>query len=223
MKNYYIIISIISMLIIVVFSFAYYYSYKRYTQKMEVKIQSEIDNFRYLASEKEKNHEISNHKKEQYSEVIEADSKNNTISEKTRLVLVYYDIPIDYKKKIVVEMPKEFYGFSISELNEYLEMYIENLSDEDRKKGMIGISVLSFSSEEVIIEKRYDTKKPQMKYFIKAENGYITIYESDKETVYESTNIDVNLLPEDELNNLLEGFYIADDEELESIMENYSS
>lgn len=60
-------------------------------------------------------------------------------------------------------------------------------------------------------------------YYLQEKNGYVVVYLSDKETVYEYTSIEVEHLPESLQNEVKNGKYIKDIEELYGFLENYSS
>ena len=60
-------------------------------------------------------------------------------------------------------------------------------------------------------------------FFITAEDGTITVYEGDGETVYLHTNIDIRPLPEGEQHKLLKGFFVPSEVELFDYLENYTS
>lgn len=60
-------------------------------------------------------------------------------------------------------------------------------------------------------------------YYLLDKNGYVVVYLSDKETIYEYTSIDVETLPVTLQNEIKNGKYIEDVEELYGFLENYSS
>ena len=60
-------------------------------------------------------------------------------------------------------------------------------------------------------------------FFIREEDGMITVYESDRETVYLHTNIYTRLLPQRERERLAEGFFVPSEVELFDCLENYTS
>ena len=51
-------------------------------------------------------------------------------------------------------------------------------------------------------------------YYLLEKNGYVVVYLSDRETIYEYTSIDVETLPETVQNEVKNGKYIEDMEEL---------
>ncbi len=60
-------------------------------------------------------------------------------------------------------------------------------------------------------------------FFVTAENGLVTVYESDRKTLYLHTNIEVGWLEQEEQLRLMEGFYVPTEMELYDCLENYTS
>lgn len=60
-------------------------------------------------------------------------------------------------------------------------------------------------------------------YYLTEKNGYVAVCLSDKKTVYEYTTIEVADLPATLQNEIKNGKYIRDLEELYGFLENYSS
>lgn len=60
-------------------------------------------------------------------------------------------------------------------------------------------------------------------YYLMEQNGYVVVYLSDKETVYEYTDIPSEELPSSVREELLNGKYIESQEALYGFLENYSS
>lgn len=58
---------------------------------------------------------------------------------------------------------------------------------------------------------------------MKEEEGEVVIFHKDQVTPYENTGIQAGVLPEDEQEKLREGFFVQDEKELYSILENLSS
>ena len=60
-------------------------------------------------------------------------------------------------------------------------------------------------------------------YYIKAFEGYVTVFKSDRKTVYEYTSIRVADLPEDVQKKVVEGIKLTSLSEVYGFLENYSS
>lgn len=60
-------------------------------------------------------------------------------------------------------------------------------------------------------------------YYIKAVDGYVTVFKSDKKTVYDYTTIRVEDLPENIQEKLVDGLKLTTLGEVYGFLENYSS
>ena len=56
-----------------------------------------------------------------------------------------------------------------------------------------------------------------------AEEGYVAVYHADRKTLYASTDILLDTLPQDLQTEITEGKLITSEEQLYSFLENYSS
>ena len=74
--------------------------------------------------------------------------------------------------------------------------------------------------EKDILEKSVDLDEC---YYIKASDGYVTVYMADEETVYEYTSIPVNELPKDIQKELKSGKKVDTIGLVYGFLENYSS
>ncbi|MDO4275964.1 MAG: hypothetical protein Q4D16_20030 [Eubacteriales bacterium] len=60
-------------------------------------------------------------------------------------------------------------------------------------------------------------------YYLKEKDGCVAVYESDKTTLFEPTNIPVSMLPDTLKQEICRGKYLKSQAELYSFLENYSS
>ena len=60
-------------------------------------------------------------------------------------------------------------------------------------------------------------------FFVTTENGLVTVYESDRKTIYLHTNIEIGQMEQEEQTRLTEGFYVPTEMELYDCLENYTS
>jgi len=68
-----------------------------------------------------------------------------------------------------------------------------------------------------------EVEQGDVSYYLIEEFGYVNIYLSDKETLYENTGIAIGLLPEELQREICLGKAIANEQELYDFLENYSS
>lgn len=120
-------------------------------------------------------------------------------------------------------LPEDFVGFTRKDMDDYCKEYMQKIPAEEYLLGLQSMGVVSFSHERLIIKKIYDGSKVKYKYYLITVEGEVVIYYGDKKTVYEYTGIETDKLTEEEQNKLRHGIEIRDDNELYSVLENYSS
>ncbi len=81
-------------------------------------------------------------------------------------------------------------------------------------------SLVAFSPEHVVIRQ---TRTLYETYYLREEDGYVQVYEGDRETLYEPTQIAVDQLPDQLQEEVRAGKYLDSQEDLYSFLENYSS
>lgn len=60
-------------------------------------------------------------------------------------------------------------------------------------------------------------------YYLKELHGYVAVYLQDGTTLYETTSLSINNLPDEVQQDLKNGIYLKSAEELYGFLENYSS
>lgn len=78
-------------------------------------------------------------------------------------------------------------------------------------------------NEQMQEETRMVTSDGENQYVLKEKDGEVQVYQSDGETLYESTGIPVSTLPEDMQEEITSGKSVKDSASLYSFLENYSS
>ena len=114
-------------------------------------------------------------------------------------------------------------GLTRDEVDDYCKKYMDKLPVEEYLDGLQSIGVVAFSKERLVIKKIFDSTKVAFRYYLIVVDGEVVVYYGDKKTVYEYTGIETKNLSKDDRKILKQGLEVKDDEELYSILENYSS
>lgn len=156
--------------------------------------------------------------------VVSADTNNEqTVTNTTKYILEYYNSKDFTLKEEALPTPADYVGLTREELIDYLKKYEEAPSLEDKQLGFESFELVSFSKDQIVLRKTYHPYADDYKYYMIGENGYVTVYYIDKNTVYEYTNIAVDSLPSDLQEEIQNGKYIISLDELYNFLENYSS
>jgi len=146
--------------------------------------------------------------------------KDDIITSDTKYILETYSINTSELTEEMLKVPVEFLGLTRDKLIAYLQSYDENPTEEDVEKGFLNFSLVSFSSDTIVLRKTFEILYG---YFIIDNNGFITIYKEDKKTLYEYTNIAASSLPDSLREEVQKGMFLKDDEALYNFLENYTS
>ena len=122
-----------------------------------------------------------------------------------------------------IPMPEKYWGMNRTTLEENLYEYLSDPTLEDIEKGLIDIQLESFSSTEVLVRKLYQPVEKNMGYYLMVQEGKIVVMEKDKKTIYLTTDIYAEALSDSLKQELIQGKYINDIEELYGFLESYTS
>ncbi|MDO5291846.1 MAG: hypothetical protein Q4F05_03755 [bacterium] len=192
--------------LVVVFSAAYYMSFKSTVNKNNV---NDSTNVKAISSKNE--------------DAVSVDGHSSVrISKDTKYIEESYDMADAVYSDNVVTLPEEYIGLNRAELEQKLTDYTKSLSDEETKKGLLYVTLVSFSDQSVTIRKVYDNKT-HYKYYISVKDGYVVVYSNDKKTIVDKTEISYNNLLPNQKQEVNQGVYIDNLEQLYSTLESYSS
>lgn len=120
-------------------------------------------------------------------------------------------------------IPAEIAGKTREELEQYFAAYNEAHEGETNKEIPQQKELISFSKDQIVVRENYLVDEEERSFFLKVEEGQVVVYHEDQKTPYEYTGIPVDSLPEEEKKKLEQGFFVKDEEELYSMLENLSS
>lgn len=120
------------------------------------------------------------------------------------------------------QVPVKYIGLDRNKLIDELKEYDKNPALSDLKLGFQTIELSSFSKDRVVICKYYKLEEDSGFYLMVADH-FVTVYESDKETVHMNTDILLTSLSESLQEEIIRGKYIEDEQELYNFLESYSS
>lgn len=156
-------------------------------------------------------------------QVIEASAGQEPVVTADTLYLVEQ---VDLDKGTVTEseetIPVMYIGLNREELLKALSAYEENPPLTELEQGFETIELTAFSKDRVAVCKYYKEKTPQGFYLMVADH-FIVVYEEDRSTLYMNTDILMERLPDSLQREIMEGKFVASEEELYLFLESYSS
>lgn len=137
-------------------------------------------------------------------------------------ILQEHNMTNDWMTEKSYSLPFEFIGMTRDEVSAYVNQYMEQLSEEEKK--VLNYELVSFSSDKIVIRKTFLSREDvNYTYWVKSVAGRLMVYLADKVTIYIRTDIEVEQLPEEEQEALKEGKYITNMQELFNYLESCTS
>lgn len=154
---------------------------------------------------------------------IEVAVREDTVKSTAKLIVETYNATDQSLTRKESAMPAMYLGLTRAGVLQKLSSYMDNLSISDLEDGLVSFDLMYFSPDCLMLRKTYEPSEDFHKYYIKLNKGCITVYYSDRKTVYEYTDIDFNTLPSDVAADVISGVEIRDEKALYDFLETYSS
>lgn len=187
---------------------------KRVSELVEVDVTKQLES---------KAQEVVEKAVENQESAVSTNSSDDTLGIDTVYQIQKYDVVNDTTTTEYDTLPEEFVGFTRNDADAYCKEYMDLLPVEEYLEGLQSIGVVSFSKERIVIKKIYDSSKVEYRYYLIAVEGEVVVYYGDKKTVYEYTGIETKNLSEEAKKELKNGIEVSNEDELFSILENYTS
>lgn len=121
------------------------------------------------------------------------------------------------------QIPVKYLGLDRPSLIEELEAYDKNPALTDLKLGFETVELAAFSKERVVICKYYRPVAEKKGFYLMVADHYVIVYEEDKKTIHTNTDILLENLSEELQEQIMQGKYMEDEQELYNFLESYSS
>lgn len=165
---------------------------------------------------------VQDDKGEYVNVVTAANQETFPITKDTNFVMEYYYVNDDRKLTEELSDIPDLLGLDKEQLKSYLKDYMINVPNEDKEQGLVSYELVGYTKNTITLRKTYEDKVSSG-YCAKSFNGTVVILNGDEKTVYEYTQIPIHTLPEDIREKVIRGYYLENDEDLYSFLENYSS
>ena len=156
-------------------------------------------------------------------EALEVVSSSETLYVGTQYVLAETDI----NRHTVVEtswsLPNKYVGMNREQFLTAMEIYQASPPLKELERGFVGLEVLSFSRERVVVQMNYSYIQPSASFYLAVYNNEVIVYLDDRETVYIETKIRLDSLPEELQQDIIQMILVESEEELYNFLEAYSS
>lgn len=156
-------------------------------------------------------------------EVEEVMVSAETLCVDTKYVLEETDVLYHTVVETTWKLPDKYVGMNREQFLQAMEVYEAFPPLSELERGFVGLEVLSFSRERVVVRMDYKFVQPSSSFYLAVYDNEVVVYLEDMKTVYIETDIRLDSLPEHLQQNIIDMMWIRDEEELYSFLENYSS
>lgn len=157
------------------------------------------------------------------NEITPAIQSEEVITADTKLIIVEHDLETGEEYSNENSIPVKYIGLNRERFLEEMEIYEYSPALSDIKKGFRSLEVLSFSGQEITLQKNYKKSTAQLHFYIVSKDNKLVVYYEDMETVFLTTDISMDRLPEEVRLEILQKKYFESEEELYNFLESYSS
>lgn len=146
-----------------------------------------------------------------------------TLCADTEYVLEEADLYRDSIVEITTRIPAQYIGMDREQFVQAMKTYSANPPLAEKERGFVGLEVISFSPERVVVRMQYEYVKPGDYFYLAVMDHEVVVLLEDKETVYMNTGIYMDSLPEDIQLKIIQMYMIAGEDNLYHFLETYSS
>lgn len=156
-------------------------------------------------------------------EAVRTATSSETLCVDTEYVLEETDVVRETVVETTWKLPDKYIGMNREQFIESMENYEAFPPLSEVERGFIGLEVLSFSRERVVVQMNYQYLQPTIGFFIAALDNEIVVYLEDKETIYINTGIPLEGVPEEIQMQIIQMLWVEDEESLYNFLETYTS
>ena len=146
-----------------------------------------------------------------------------TLCVDTKYVLEETDVLHHTVVETTWKLPDKYVGMNREQFLQAMDVYEAFPPLSELERGFVGLEVLSFSRERVVVRMDYKFVQPSSSFYLAVYDNEVVVYLEDMQTVYIETDISLDSLPAHLQQNIIDMMWIKDEEELYSFLENYSS
>lgn len=155
--------------------------------------------------------------------LLEAAAASETLSADTEYVLEETNILDQSVVQTTWRLPPQYMGMNRKQFVEAMKLYEAHPPLSERERGFVGLEVLSFSRERVVVQMNYRYVQPSASFYLAVYDNEVVVYLEDKRTIYINTEIPLSSLPEEVQQEIIQMMWMPDEESLYHFLESYSS
>ena len=155
--------------------------------------------------------------------LLEAAAASETLSADTEYVLEETNILDQSVVQTTWRLPSQYMGMNRKQFLEAMELYEAHPPLSEMERGFVGLEVLSFSRERVVVQMNYRYVQPSASFYLAVYDNEVVVYLEDRKTIYIHTEIPLASLPENVQQEIIQMMWMPDEKSLYNFLESYSS
>lgn len=157
------------------------------------------------------------------AESVAVTVSEETLCADTEYVLKETDILRNTSVETSWQIPHKYIGMTRERFLETMDLYAEHPPLSEIERGFVGLEVLSFSREKVVVRMDYRYLQPSDSFYLAVRDNEVVVYLEDQSTIYINTGIALDSLPEKIQMQVMDMLSVPDEETLYDFLETYSS
>ena len=158
-----------------------------------------------------------------FSPFLDASSNSGMLRMDTEFFVCEVNDDTGEKIETIKDLPTKYVGLDLEGFMEVMEQYNAAPPLSEREKGFEYLEVLRFSRDRVMIQKHYSEKKRKNGYYLAIMDHHVVVLCEDQSTIYMTTDISLQMLPENVREELINKRYVENEMELFDFLEAYTS
>lgn len=150
-------------------------------------------------------------------------ASSETLYVGTKYVLEETDVLRHTVVETTWRLPDKYVGMNREQFITAMETYASSPPLKELERGFVGLEVLSFARERVVVRMNYRYVQPSSSFYLAAYNNYVLVYLEDQKTVYIETEISLDSLPAEMQQEIIRMMWIENEGALYNFLETYSS
>lgn len=163
------------------------------------------------------------YEKAEESSYLEAASASETLNVETKYVLEERDLFRDTVVETTWRLPDKYVGMNREQFLQAMEEYEAFPPLTEQQRGFVGLEVLSFSREKVVVQMNYRVVLPTESFYLAVYDNEVVVLLDDGETVYIETGIRLEELPDEQQEQIINMMWIENEAELYDFLEAHTS
>ena len=156
-------------------------------------------------------------------EAMSVVSSSETLYVGTQYVLEETDVLRQTVVETTWSLPDKYVGMNREQFLIAMETYASSPPLKELERGFVGLEVLSFARERVVVRMNYRYVQPSSSFYLAAYDNYVMVYLEDQKTIYIETEIPLDSLPAETQQEIIRMMWIENEETLYNFLETYSS